>query len=297
MIKGSLIFILSFLLFATTPTYAAPTKPQYVEIDTPKPIVTKTLKDDEKEAFWPKSLKEWGEVLSPFAAMCTLIFAVVSYGCDQRQKRLNFIRDEARRRFDFKKNQKEKRFDFVNNKIKEFESDSTTINTLLMLTWGSIEFTLKSPSGDKIVKSNIDILEEAFSDSSKFKDNKEYNEHHIAVRYCFSEFLADLDRFNAYIDLKLISKEDLITLFPRLKDWLLILSNIYSNQEKASNYKTRYFYNKLWNNFIDKYNYKTRDLMEKYLSLRDPDLGKQHFTKKDPHSSIFIKNDEYDSCN
>jgi hypothetical protein len=271
MIKISLIFVLSFFLFATTPTYAAPTKPQYVEIDTPKPIVIKTLKDDEKETFWPKSAKEWFDILTPVAAIFAFGWGIYAYQNDQRQKR----------------------FDFINNKIKEVESDSTTINTLLMLTWGSIEFTLKSPSGDKIVKSNIDILEEAFSDPSQFRSDGGYNEYHIAVRYCFSEFLEDLDRFNAYIDLKLISKKDLIKLFPRLKDWLLILSN----HDGASNYKTKYFYNKLWHNFIKKYNYQTGDLMKKYLSLSDPDLDTPRFTKKDSHSSIFIKPEDYEPYN
>ncbi|WP_013334593.1 hypothetical protein [Gloeothece verrucosa] len=180
-----------------------------------------------------KSIKDWVDILVPviggIGGVIALLKGVEEYKREQRWKRL----------------------EFVANVFKEFESKAEVKNVFWMLDWNGAYLNFEGIEGT--VCADEPLLQKSFSKKTSFEKDE------AAIRNAFDVFLTGLDQFNTYIKTGLIANEDFK---PYLKYWLKILTN--SSEIKNENRKSLLFYQNLWNNFIDKYEYSTRELLGRY---------------------------------
>lgn len=154
--------------------------------------------------------------------------------------------------FQYYKAQIWKRAEFVAEQIKEFEEDPDVKNVMLALDWNerkikfSDEYTI-----DKVTEKLLCIclvsgdLSTQKNELMAQKGEAEFSEEESAIRDAFCRFLDYLERFDHFIEAKLITKEELT---PYLRYWLNLVGN------DNGQIKTSTFYQYLWN-FIDYYGY------------------------------------------
>jgi hypothetical protein len=147
--------------------------------------------------------------------------------------------------------QKWKRAEFVASQIKEFESDKDIKNVLLMLDWNSRKIQF---SDEECIQVTDELLSSALVPHT-WNNNSSFSDAEALIRDSFDKFLNKLDRFEAFIEAGLVTKEDVQ---PYLNYWLNILGNAESER------KPLIFYKNLWS-YIDYYQYsKTQKLLSRY---------------------------------
>jgi hypothetical protein len=206
---------------------SSPTQP--ITVNLPNPIKVNLPNQSTNS-----TLKDLIGVIIPLIGISSLTWGIISYNQQNKWKKLEFIA----------------------GKFKEFEDNPKIKNALLMLDWPSriIKFDeLKNENNKEgYLEFDIKLLEESFQlPSGKWSDEN------IVIRDCFDELLTALDRFNLYVETKLITKED-------LKLYLIYWLQLINNFEGHPNTKSDLFYINLWENFIHRYSYKTTELLEKY---------------------------------
>jgi hypothetical protein len=120
-----------------------------------------------------------------------------------------------------------KRKEFVANEIEKFNTNHFNRNAMYMLDWGirKIElFPSKSEYNDRFVLVNRKILAKALiphQNKLRKKNGMKYSDEEVIIRDTFDFFLSNLERFEHFIENKLVDKEDFAVY---LKYWISTIS-------------------------------------------------------------------------
>lgn len=201
---------------------------QPININLPNPVIVNSPAKDN----WIRILKEFSSALSPLVGLFALTFGVYSYNKQNRWKRLEFLVQE----------------------YKLFEENPKIRNVFWMLDWSERHLYFEELADENKTRNfNLEILESSFD----ARAIGQYSDTEVAIRDCFDEFFTKLDRLNTYMDIKVIEAEDLK---PYLEYWLKIIANT----KDAKNHKSLNFYEGLWSNFINRYGFKTEEILKKF---------------------------------
>lgn len=120
-----------------------------------------------------------------------------------------------------------KRKEFVANEIEKFNTNHFNRNAMYMLDWGTRKIELfpsKSEYTDRFVLVDREMLAKALiphPHKPRKKNGMKYSDEEVIIRDTFDFFLSNLERFEHFIENKLVDKEDFDVY---LKYWVSTIS-------------------------------------------------------------------------
>jgi hypothetical protein len=159
----------------------------------------------------PMSFQDWISIIGLVGGVTAFIIGIQQYRNTQRWKVL----------------------EFVANEVKEFESNKSVQNAMLMLDWNArnIDFTSKSITRESeskpLVVTDEDLAGALVPHSEK---SSGFSDKEVLIRETFDDFFNYLSRFEHYIESRLVSYDDF---HPYLRYWLEILSNNESRRKSS----------------------------------------------------------------
>jgi len=145
----------------------------------------------------------------------------------------------------YSKDQVWKRSEFIAKEIKEFTSDKKVIASLYMLDWSAryIELFPDKEKYDerfhKVDRAILILALQIHEDRIKVGSEDRFTRVEVAIRDHFDQFLFYLERFSLFIELNLISADELK---PYLEYWILGIANDIESELRDALYRYIKFY-------------------------------------------------------
>jgi len=147
----------------------------------------------------------------------------------------------------YSKAQQWKRVEFVANEMKMFVEDEAAKAAMVMLDWSRKQMALYRYRADSDKDMRVWVNYELVADALGTDPNEHYERPRAAIREIFDSFLGYLERFNSFIEARVVKPEDLT---PYMHYWTTLLSG---NDDKSPEV-TRIVLPKFWV-FVDHYGY------------------------------------------
>jgi hypothetical protein len=146
---------------------------------------------------------------------------------------------------EYNKGQQWKRVEFAYKELKEFEDKQSTKNAMIMLDWNQREIDLLKEAGG-MGEATL-VTDDLVCSALQRHDQKVrgFSEVEVAIRDIFDHFFDDLERFEYYIQCKLVTISEFRA---SLAYWLQIIG------DRNSDRKTQAFRETVWG-YIDFYGY------------------------------------------
>ena len=158
------------------------------------------------------------------------------------------------------KAQRWKRVEFVANEMKMFVEDEAAKAAMVMLDWRRKQLSLYRYRGDSDKDQRVWVDYDLVADSLGTDPDEHYEKERAAIREIFDRYLGYLERFNSFIESKVVKANDLV---PYMQYWTKLLSGA---DEKAPEVSKKVL-PQFWV-FVDHYGYEgARRFVTRYYQL------------------------------